>query len=70
MKDHFFETTGYLNGSPVCCPLNAYGDCPCCDKHGHCRMTDPVANCDDFAASFPTWEDWFSARRKNSFKNT
>ncbi len=69
MKNYFFETTGYLNGSPVYCPLNAYGDCPYCDKHGHCRITDPVANCDDFAADFPTWEDWFAARRKIFFKN-
>lgn len=52
---------GTYNGDYTYCPVSAYGDCPYCDQCGHCRITDPVKDCDDFAAMFPTWEDWLAA---------
>lgn len=55
-----FETDGTHNGSPVFCPVNAYGDCPYCDQCNQCRIANPVEECDDFAAFFETWDDWES----------
>lgn len=56
-----FETDGYHNGSPVYCPVNAYGDCPFCDQCSLCRMSDPIESCGDFGAFWDSWEEYDNA---------
>lgn len=56
-----FETDGTRDGSPVYCPVNAYGDCPYCDQCNMCHIADPVEDCDDFAIFFESWDDWYNA---------
>ena len=53
-----FESDGMHNGSPIYCPVNAYGDCPYCDQCNICHIKDPVEECDDFTAFFEDWEAW------------
>ena len=52
---------GLYNGEPTYCTVNAYSDCPYCDKEGKCHIDDPIADCDDFAAFFESWADWIAA---------
>lgn len=61
MSKKDWETDGYRNGEPVYCPVNAYDDCPYCDRQGLCHIADPVADCDDFACHFETWDEWDNA---------
>lgn len=61
MRDTYFETDGKRNGEFIFCPVNAIGDCPYCDKKGHCRMKDPIADCDDFNAFWDSWESYDNA---------
>ena len=61
MRDTYFETDGKRNGEFIFCPVNAIGDCPYCDKKGHCRMKDPMADCEDFNAFWNSWESYDSA---------
>lgn len=49
---------GTYNGEITYCTVNAYGDCPYCDKNGVCHIDDPIEDCDDFAMFFESWEDW------------
>lgn len=58
MSKKDWETDGTRNGTPVFCTVNAYGDCPYCDKVGMCHIADPIEECDDFAAFFDSWDDW------------
>ena len=51
------EAGTYAN-RPTYCTVNAIGDCPYCDKAGICHISDPQAECDDWAAFFDSWDDW------------
>lgn len=61
MSKKDWETDGMHNGSPIYCPVNAYGDCPYCDEKGICHIQDPIEDCSDFGAFFESWEDWEEA---------
>ena len=61
MSKKDWETDGTRNGQPIYCPTNAYADCPYCDKHGICHISNPVEECDDFMSFFESWEDWDAA---------
>ena len=61
MSKKDWETDGTRNGQKVFCPVNAYTDCPYCDKEGVCHIADPIEDCDDFAAMWESWEDWDDA---------
>lgn len=54
------ESNGMHGDEPIYCPVNAYSDCPYCDKCLICHIANPMRDCDDFAASFDSWEDWES----------
>ena len=56
-----WETDGYRNGQPVYCPFNAYCDCLYCDSDYLCHIADPVEDCTDFQAFFPSWQEWEDA---------
>lgn len=58
MSKKDWETDGTRNGTPVYCTVNGL-DCPYYDE-GLCHIADPIADCDDFAAFFESWEDWES----------
>ena len=50
---------GTYNGEITYCTVEAYGDCPYCDKKGICHIDDPMADCDDFAVFFNgDWDEW------------
>ena len=51
---------GTYNGVHTYCPVNGW-DCPYCDKNNVCHIDDPVEDCDDWCAFFPTWQDWEEA---------
>lgn len=53
-----FETNGYRLGTPIYCPVAAYGNCPYCDQCNLCHIADPIEECDDFAAAHGSWEEW------------
>ena len=61
MSKKDWETDGMHNGQPIYCPVNAYGDCPYCDKCNICHIQDPIEDCSDFDAFFESWEDWEEA---------
>ena len=58
MSKKDWETDGTRNGTPVYCTVNGL-DCPYYGE-GLCHIADPIADCDDFAAFFESWEDWES----------
>ena len=58
MSKKDWETNGMHNGSPIYCPVNAYGDCPYCDQCNICHIHDPIEDCDDFGSFFESWFDW------------
>lgn len=51
---------GTYNEEITYCTVNAYGDCPYCDKNGICHIDDPIEDCDDFAMFFESWKDWIA----------
>lgn len=52
------ESNGTHKGQTVFCPVNAFGDCPYCGKNNVCYICDPMADCDDFATIFESWDYW------------
>jgi len=52
---------GTYKGMPTYCTVNAW-DCPYFKwdekGYGRCHIDDPVADCDDFASFFESWEEW------------
>ena len=56
-----FETDGMRNGEPIYCPVNAYGDCPYCDKNLICHIADPIEDCSDFQCFWSSWEEYDDA---------
>lgn len=52
-----YETDGCYNDMPLYCPS---GDtsCPYLDKHGMCRISDPLNNCSDFGDYWGSYEDY------------
>ena len=61
MNPKDWETDGTKEGYPIYCTVNAYGDCPYCDKYNQCHIANPVEDCDDFNFFFETWDDWRDA---------
>ena len=51
---------GTMNGEKTYCPVNGW-DCPYYKDAGVCHIENPVADCDDFAMCFESWEDWLNA---------
>jgi hypothetical protein len=53
---------GFHNDQPVYCPVNCQdeNDCPYA-RMGLCGLETAPDDCDDFAAFFPSWEDWEGA---------
>lgn len=56
-----YETNGYLNDTyPLYCPSDD-SSCPYLDKHGMCRISDPLNNCTDFGDYWDSYEDYAKA---------
>jgi len=59
---------GTYKGEPTYCPVNCWNeaDCPYA-INGICHIEDPVNDCDDFGAFFPSWKDWEEAYASSRF---
>lgn len=54
---------GWHNGSKVYCSINGY-PCPYFRKetdYGQCMVDDAMEDCDDFAGTWKSWEEWEAA---------
>lgn len=51
-------TKGTYDGEYTYCPVNAYGDCPYCDKNLVCHVEDPLKDCDDWTMFWSSWDEW------------
>lgn len=53
---------GKYNDEYTYCPVNCWTEEDCPYAHdGICHIDDPVADCDDFATFFGSWNEWISA---------
>ena len=59
-EHHRDAEKGTYDGQTTYCPVNGW-DCPYYKDAGVCHIEDPVADCDDFAMCFESWEDWLNA---------